>query len=125
MQYFSFNLTFLFNRITWLFCNIRMLIWLIICFDLLSLLIVDMFDTLLIITLFLLASLLVCLLTLRLNINIKHLCPFSKSLPILLDFLKFQPSAPPFILTLPFIKFKKNLRPREPHLLWPPCLLGT
>ena len=31
-----------------------------------------MFDTLLIITSFLLASLLVCLLTLRLNINIKH-----------------------------------------------------
>ena len=35
-----------------------------------------MFDTLLIITLFLLASLLVCLLTLRLSINVKHLCLF-------------------------------------------------
>ena len=36
-----------------------------------------MFDTLLIVTLFLLASLLVCLLTLRLSINIKHLSLFS------------------------------------------------
>ena len=39
-----------------------------------------MFDTLLIITLFLLASLLVCLLTLRLSINIKtfrFMSPFS------------------------------------------------
>ena len=35
-----------------------------------------MFDILLIITLLLLASLLVCLLTLRLSINIKHLCLF-------------------------------------------------
>ena len=66
-----------------------------------------MFDTLLIITLFLLASLLVCLLTLRLSINIKHLCLFFYSLPILTDFLKFQPP-------LPFIKFNKNLRPPPP-----------
>ena len=50
-----------------------------------------MFDTLLIITLFLLASLLVCLLTLRLSINIKHLRLFFHSLPILTDFLKFRP----------------------------------
>ena len=63
-----------------------------------------MFDTLLIITLFLLASLLVCLLTLRLNINIKHLCLFFHSLLILTDFLKFR-HPPPL-----FIKFNKNLR---------------
>ena len=62
-----------------------------------------MFDTLLIITLFLLASLLVCLLTLRLSINIKHLRLFFHLLAILTDFLKFQP--PP-----PFIKFNKNLQ---------------
>ena len=69
-----------------------------------------MFDTLLVITLFLLALLLVCLLTLRLSINIKHLCLFFHSLPILTDFLKFQPP-PPFILTPPpFIEFNKNLR---------------
>ena len=43
----------------------------------------DMFDTLLIITLFLLASLLVCLLTLRLSINIKYLFLFFHSLPVL------------------------------------------
>ena len=49
-----------------------------------------MFNTLLIITLFLLASLLVCLLTLRMSINIKHLCLFLHSRPILTDFLKFQ-----------------------------------
>ena len=36
-----------------------------------------MFDTLLIITLFLLASRLVCLRTLRLSIKVKHLCLFS------------------------------------------------
>ena len=36
-----------------------------------------MFDTILIMTLFLLASLLVCLLTLRLSNNIKHLSVFS------------------------------------------------
>ena len=35
-----------------------------------------MFDTLLIITLFLLDSILVSLLTLRLSINIKHICLF-------------------------------------------------
>ena len=56
-----------------------------------------MFDTLLIITLFLQASLLACLLTLRSSINIKHLCLFFHSLPILTDFLKFQPPPSPFI----------------------------
>ena len=72
-----------------------------------------MFDTLLIITLFLLASRLVCLLTLRLSINIKHLCLCFHSLLILTDFSKFQPPVyfdhrppPP-----PFTKFNKNLQP--------------
>ena len=54
-----------------------------------------MFDTLSIITLFLLASLLVGLLTLRLSINIKHLCLCFHSLPILTDFLKFHSSSLP------------------------------
>ena len=49
-----------------------------------------MFDTLLIMTLLLKASVLACLLTLGLSINIKHhLCLFFHSLPILTDFLKF------------------------------------
>ena len=60
-----------------------------------------MFDTLLITTLSLLASLLVCLLTLRLSINIKHLCLFFHLLPILTDFFPNPP----------FIKVNKNLRP--------------
>ena len=72
-----------------------------------------MFDSLLIITLFSLASLLVRLLTLRLSINTKHLCLFFHSLQILTDLLKFQPPLfikkifdplplpPPFILTSP------------------------
>ena len=107
-----------------------------------------MFDTLLINTLFLLASLLVCLLNLRLSINIKHICliyaSFIHSLPILTDYLKFRPP-PPFILTprllnltkisdppvyfdLPFIRhlrvkfFKKTRRGLEvvslPHFLY-------
>ena len=50
-----------------------------------------MFQTLLFISLFLLATLLVCLFTLRLNINIKHLCLFFHSLPILTDIFKFRP----------------------------------
>ena len=58
-----------------------------------------MFDTLLIITLLLLASILNCLLTLRLSINIKHLCHIFHSLTILMDILKFQP--PPFKLITP------------------------
>ena len=49
-----------------------------------------MFDTLLIITLFLIVSLLVCLLSLRLSINVKNICLFFHSLPILTDFLKFK-----------------------------------
>ena len=68
-----------------------------------------MFDTLLIITLFLLASLLVCLLTLRLSINVKHLCLFCHSLPILTDLLKFR--HPPFIRynkSNNCIKFERN-----------------
>ena len=56
-----------------------------------------MFDTLLIITLFLLASLLLCLLTLRLSINIKHLCLFFHSLPMLTEFLKFQHPPPVYL----------------------------
>ena len=76
-----------------------------------------MFDTLLIITLLLLVSLLVCLLTLRLKINIKHLCLFFHSLPILTDFLKFRPP-PPRLLNLTKIS--------DPSIyLDPPCLLGT
>ena len=84
-----------------------------------------MFDTLLIITLFLLASLLVCLLTLRLSINIKHLCLFFHSLPILTDILKFRPLRllnltkvsdlpvyfdPPFIRHLRVGKNKKTIK---------------
>ena len=53
-----------------------------------------MFDTILIITLLLLASLLVCLLTLRLSINIKHSCLFFHLLPILMDILKSLPPPP-------------------------------
>ena len=68
-----------------------------------------MFDTFLIITLFLLSSLLVCLLTLRLSINIKHLCLYFHSLPTLTDFLKFQNSNPPVF------KFHKNLRLPPPR----------
>ena len=77
-----------------------------------------MFDTLLIITLFLQVSLLVCLLTLRSSINIKHLCLFFHSLPILTDFFKIPTPPPPpdpFILTPTFIKFN-NLRPPPPRL---------
>ena len=73
-----------------------------------------MLYTLLIITLFLLASLLVCLLILRLSINIKHLCIFWNSVshpfpPVYFDFpllIKINkdlrsppPPPPPFILT--------------------------
>ena len=61
------------------FFNIRKLIWLIIYLDLLSLLIF------LILLLFL-----VCLLTLKLSINIKHLCLFFHSLPILTDFVELM-----------------------------------
>ena len=84
-----------------------------------------MFDTLLIITLFLLASLLVCLLTLRLSINVKHLCLFSLNTDIN-GFFEI-PTPSPFILTPPFIKYNKNLRPPvyfDPALP-PPRLIGT
>ena len=53
-----------------------------------------MFDTILVINLFILALPLVHLLTLRLSINIEHLCLFFHSLPILTDFLKSQPPSP-------------------------------
>ena len=76
-----------------------------------------MFDTLLIITLFLLASLLVCLLILRLSINIKHFCLFLRSLPILTDFLEIP--TPQYILNPLFIKFNKNLKP-PPRFYFPP-----
>ena len=83
-----------------------------------------MFDTLLIITLFLLALLLVCLLTLRLSINIKHLCHSFDSLLILTDILEIP--TPPFILTTPFIKFNKDLQlpspPPHPFILTPPFI---
>ena len=59
--FFQFRITWFFCNV--LFCNIWKLIWLIIYLDSFSLL---MFDTLLIITLFLLASFPVCLLTSRL-----------------------------------------------------------
>ena len=78
---------------------------------------IDMFDTLLIITLFLLASLLACLLTLRLSINIKHLSLFSfvtdingyleiptpsSTPPRLLNLTMI--SDPPFYFDSPFIR---------------------
>ena len=72
-----------------------------------------MFDTLLNIALFLLASLRVCLLSLRLSINIKHLCLYS-SISFITDINGFfEIPNPPSILTPPpqFIKFNKNLRP--------------
>ena len=97
-----------------------------------------MFDTLLTITLFLLASLLVCLLTLRLSININFLCLFLHSLPILRDFLKFRPPTP-CLLNLTKISdpppppppppppSPPPPPPRPPFILTapPPHLLGT
>ena len=68
-----------------------------------------MFDALLIVALFLLALLLVCLLTLRLSINFKHLCYFLHSLPKLTDILKFRPPAPVYF-DPPFITFNKDLQ---------------
>ena len=79
-----------------------------------------MFDTLLIIILFLLASLLVCLLTLRLSINITHLCLSFYSLPILTDILIFRaplPLPPPPLLNLTKIS--------NPPFILTPRLLGT
>ena len=75
-----------------------------------------MVDTLLIKTLFLLTSLLVCLFTLRLSINIKVFCVFFHSLQMLTNFL--PSSLPPqFILTLPFIKVNENLQaPYSPFI---------
>ena len=94
-----------------------------------------MFDTLLIITLFLLASLLVCLLTLRLSISIKHLSlfwfitdingyfeiptppppilPVYCDPPCLLNLTKISPPPPPppppFIMTSLFIRHLRVL----------------
>ena len=56
-----------------------------------------MFDTRLIITLFLLASLLACLLILRLSINIKHVCLFSFITDINELFEVSTPSASHFV----------------------------
>ena len=71
---------------------------------------IDMFDTLLNITLFLL----VCLLALRLSINIKHSCLFFHWLPILTDFLKFQPAPRLFWPTpSPFIRHQRVLMKKE------------
>ena len=77
-----------------------------------------MFDNLLIITLFLLlASLLVCLLTLTLSINIKHLSLFSFIADINgFKILKLRPLVY-FDPLPPFIKFNKDLQS--------PRLLGT
>ena len=89
-----------------------------------------MFDTLLIINLFLLALTLVCLLTLRLKINIKHVCLFFHS-PFTTDIKVFfeipTPPRPTFILIPPFIKFNKNLQPLPIYFDPPPLprLLGT
>ena len=87
-----------------------------------------MSDVLLIITLFLLASILVCLFTLRLSINVKYICLFFHSLPILKDFLKSRPLPPPPVYfdlpPSPFIKFNKNLQLPTPFILTP-RLLGT
>ena len=65
-----------------------------------------MFDNLLIITLFLLALLLACLLTLRLSINIKHL--YLSLFTFITDINGYFE-----IPTLPFIKFNKDLRPPQ------------
>ena len=47
------------------------------------------------------------LLIFRLSINMKHLCLFFHSLPILANILKFRSSPP----NSPFIKFNKDLHP--------------
>ena len=77
-----------------------------------------MLGTLLIITFFLLASLLVCLLTLRLSINIKHLCLLFHSLRILTDFVKFWPPLP-FILTPRLLNLTKI---SDPHVYFDPIV---
>ena len=96
------------NLFHWLFTWIYLVYWYVLLLFWLFL------------TLFSLASLLLCLLTLSLSINIKHLCLFFHSLPILTDLLKFRPT--PFILSPQFIKFNKNLRP--PLLFWPRVYLA-
>ena len=82
-----------------------------------------MFDTLLIITLLLLAPILVCLLTLRLSINIKHMSLFS----FITDTKRcFEiPTLPPFILTSRLLNLTKISNPPPPIYFDPPRLLGT
>ena len=63
------------------------------------------FDTLLIITLFLLASLLVCLLSLKLSISIKHLCLFFPFITHINEYIKISNPLPPFI------KFNEDIQP--------------
>ena len=72
-----------------------------------------MFDTLLITTLFLLTSLLVCLLSLRLSINVKHLSLFW----FITDINEFFPTSPRLFWPPTFIKVNKNLRPPT-RLFW-------
>ena len=80
-----------------------------------------MFDTLLIITLFLLASLPVCLLTLRLSINIKHFVSLFSFITDINGLFEIPPPTPlPFILDPPFIKFNKNLPTPSPVFFDPP-----
>ena len=99
MSHFSLNLGLRDFFVMCFFFNIRKLILIDYLFRLTQFL--DIFDTILIITLFLLASLRVCLLTLRLSINIKHLCLFFHLLPILTDFLKFNKNLRPVPLCIP------------------------
>ena len=73
---------------------------------------VDTFDTLLIITLFLLALLLVCLLTLRLNINIKHSGLFFSFITDINEYFEISNPLPPLI------KINKDLQPLR--LFWLP-----
>ena len=126
MSFFVYVIILFQFRITWLFCNVLCniwkLIWLIIYLHLLGLLIC-LIPFWLLLTLFLLASLLICLLTLSLSINIKHLYLFIHSLPILTDILKFWP---PYLFWPPaFIKFNKNSptpSPPPPFILIPPFI---
>ena len=77
-----------------------------------------MFDTLLIITLFLLASILVCLLTLRLSINIKHMSLFS-FINDIKGFFEIPPPPPLLNLTkipppLPIYFYQPSKHPPPP-----------
>ena len=72
-----------------------------------------MFDTLLIITLFLLDSVLVCLLTLILSINIKQICLFVSFIADIKRFLEIP--TPLVYFDSPVIKSNKNLQPPPPR----------